>query len=297
MQQKNKYIIITSAYNEAENIGKCIQSVLKQTIQPAEWIIIDNGSTDCTSNIIQQYQAKFPLIKLLFKTKEKSIVSGYHAINNFYYGMSMINTNSYDYICNLDADIVIDRNDYYEYQILKMQKDETIGITTGITYYYDKNGNKKMVRHHPWHTTGALKFYRKECFESLGIMHPDMGWDGADEMKAMCRGWKTITYYQLEVNHFGKIKDLNRKKSRDYHFNRGFSIYRRGYPLWYIIVKALQTILRNSFASSLSLIEGYSKGMFAKESRTLTKTEVKYLRRFHLVRLIKKLTGINSQKL
>lgn len=287
MQQNSKYILITSAYNEAENIGKCIQSVLKQTVLPLEWIIIDNGSTDTTSDIIEQYKAGFPFITLLFKQKENFAVSGYHAIINFYFGLSNIKSISYDYIGNLDADIVIDRNDYYEYQINQMQSDNKIGITTGMTYYYDEHGNKNLVWHNSWHTTGALKFYRKECLESLGTMTPDFGWDGADEMKAMSRGWKTITYYQLLVNHLGKIKDLNRKKSTEYHFNRGFSIFRRGYPIWYLIIKAFQTLIRNSFASSQSLIRGYWRGWLLKEPKILDNSEVKFLRRFQFSRLIK----------
>ena len=63
--------------------------------------------------------------------------------------------------------------------------DDKIGITTGVTYYYDEKGEKRIVWHNPWHTTGALKFYRRACFDSLGKMEPDLGWDGADEMKAM----------------------------------------------------------------------------------------------------------------
>lgn len=287
MSDKNNYILITYAFNEAENIGLCIESVLKQTMKPTEWVIIDNGSTDDTSEIIKKYIGIAPFIKLYFKEREIYNISGYHAIINFYFGLSKIETNNYKFLGNLDADIVLDREDYYEYQIEQMNLDPKLGITTGITYYYDKNGNKRLVWHNEWHTTGALKFYRRECFESLGKIEPDLGWDGVDEMKAMARGWKTKTFYDLQVNHLGKIRDLNRQKDSKYHYNRGLSIYRRGYPFWYLIIKMFQTLKENSILSALSLLKGFLMGVIKKENKILSKAEIKFLRKFHFKRIFK----------
>jgi glycosyltransferase involved in cell wall biosynthesis len=287
MLLKNNYILVTSAYNEEQNISKCIESVLKQTILPTEWIIINNGSSDNTGEIVKNYSDKFPFIKLVFKEKVEFKISGYHAILNFYYGLNKLENNLYNFLGNLDADIVIDRPDYYEYQMEKMVADDKIGITTGVTYYFDLDGNKQLVWHNPWHTTGGLKFYKRECFESLGIMTPDFGWDGADEMKAMSRGWKTITFFHLEVNHLGKLRDLDRQKNREYHFNRGFSIFRRGYPYWYIIIKVLQTLKESSYSSSRALLEGYWSGLVSREPKILNQQEIRFLRKFHFLRLFK----------
>lgn len=287
MPIKTSYVLITSALNEAENISRCIESVLKQSILPSEWIIIDNGSTDNTSEIIKKYATNDQFIKLFYKEKENYNVSGYHAIINFYFGLSKITRQSYDFIGNLDADIILDRADYYEYQIDKMNSENNLGITTGVTYYFELNGSKKLVWHNSWHTTGALKFYRRECFESLGKMAPDFGWDGADEMKAMAKGWKTITFFDLEVNHLGKLRDLDRQKDDQFHFNRGFSIYRRGYPFWYVLIKSFQTLKENSYSSFVSLLKGYWSGLISKEPKILNKEEIIYLNKFQLTRLLK----------
>lgn len=288
MPKKTNYVLITSAFNEAENISRCIESVLKQSILPSEWIIIDNGSTDNTSEIIKKYATTVQFIKLYYKEKENYNVSGYHAIINFYFGLSKIEEKFYNFIGNLDADIILDRADYYEYQIDKMNSENNLGITTGVTYYFELDGSKKLVWHNSWHTTGALKFYRSECFESLGKMEADFGWDGADEMKAMAKGWQTKTFFELEVNHLGKLRDLERQKGSQFHFNRGFSIYRRGYPFWYIVIKVWQTLKEYSFSSALSLFNGFIKGITSHKPKILTKEEIKFLRKFHFDRLFKK---------
>jgi len=286
MQETNEYILITSAYNESNNIRHCIESVLRQSILPLEWIIIDNGSTDNTCKIIKTFLSSYPFIKIYYKPYEMYKVSGYHALINFYFGLSKVKSKAYKYLGNLDADIVIDNSNYYEYQMGKMNNDRKIGITTGVTYYYDNNGKKHLINHKPWHTTGALKFYRRDCFESLGKMSPDLGWDGADEMKAMSRGWKTITFYQLQVNHLGKIKALEREKNEIYYYNRGFSIFRRGYPIWYIIIKAFQTLKAHPSIFAVSLLKGYFKGFLSNQPNILTKKEIRFLRKFHLSRLL-----------
>jgi len=288
MPIKTNYVLITSAFNEAENISRCIESVLKQSILPSEWIIIDNGSTDNTTEIIKKYATTAQFIKLFYKEKEDYNVSGYHAIINFYFGLSKIEEKFYNFIGNLDADIILDRTDYYEYQIDKMNSENNLGITTGVTYYFELDGSKKLVWHNSWHTTGALKFYRRECFESLGEMAPDFGWDGADEMKAMAKGWKTVTFFELEVNHLGKLRDLKRQKNSQFHFNRGFSIYRRGYPYWYIVIKIFQTFKEYSYSAALYLLKGYWNGISMKENKILSTEEIKFLRKFHFERIFSK---------
>ena len=45
---QGSYIIITPAFNEENNIRRTIESILKQTVLPLEWIIVNDGSTDST---------------------------------------------------------------------------------------------------------------------------------------------------------------------------------------------------------------------------------------------------------
>lgn len=285
MQANKKYILLTSAYNEELLLEKTILSVLKQSILPEEWVIVDNGSTDGTSQIVSNYSNLYPWIKLAQKAKVDYGISGYHAVPNFYFGLDHIDVKDYTFLGNLDADIEIDRNDYYEYQINKMNEDPLIGVCTGITYYYNKEGNKQIVMHAPWHTTGGLKFYRRSCFEDIGGLVADMGWDGIDEMKAMSRGWKSTTFFELEVNHHGKLRDLSRQSHSLYWSNRGYSIYRRGYSVIFILTKIFSTIFHEGLSPAISLFKGFFKGFIKRDPKVMSKEEIRFLRNFQLKRL------------
>ena len=54
-----KILIITPAFNEEKHLQLLINSVVKQSVVPDEWIIVDDRSTDATSNVIQQAKIKF----------------------------------------------------------------------------------------------------------------------------------------------------------------------------------------------------------------------------------------------
>ena len=62
-----KYLIITPVRNEEKYIEYTIKSVLQQTVKPEEWIIVDDGSTDNTSSIIDEYSRKYDWIKTVIE--------------------------------------------------------------------------------------------------------------------------------------------------------------------------------------------------------------------------------------
>jgi poly-beta-1,6-N-acetyl-D-glucosamine synthase len=288
MPNSNKYILLTSAFNEESFISRCIESVIKQTVLPLQWVIVDNGSTDNTAKIIKSYVQKYPWITYSFKERINYGISGYHAVPNFYYGLDFINENDYQYLGNLDADLELDHNDYYEFLLREFGKNPQLGIATGVTYYFDKRGKKIVVWHESWHTTGGLKFYNRNCFDSMDGLVADMGWDGIDEIKAMSRGWISMTYFNLEVNHLAKFRDLERQKGIQYWLNRGTSIYRRGYPLWFILLRSLKVIPEDGIKAAFSLLKGFVIPLMFKKTKIINKSDQKFLRLFLIHRLFKK---------
>ena len=107
------YVIVTPAFNEADYIGKTINSVLGQTIRPLIWLIVDDGSEDDTAKVIQQYATDYKWIQYMYRTKESGqsyYVSNVHAIMAGYEQVKAVN---YDFLAVLDADISLPKN-YYE---------------------------------------------------------------------------------------------------------------------------------------------------------------------------------------
>lgn len=279
------YIVITSAYNEAKNISKTAESVIKQTVLPILWLIIDDGSTDETYKIALRFENDYPWIKVLKKPKEK-FEFGEHAVRCFYYGYDKVkNDIEYKYIVKLDADIVLDRSDYFEYQINKFESNSRLGITSGITYYYSTNKEKKLVKHPHWRTTGALKMYRKECFQKIGGLVPIYGWDGLDDYKARYCGFITKTFFDLEVNHLEKKRDLSRNHKLQTAFNRGVSYYIRGYSPVFVFLKFFQFVIKGHPSLGIQYVKGYIMSYFRKTSKVVTKDEQKFIRSFFYKRL------------
>lgn len=99
-------MLITPARNEEAYIVKTIQSLINQTILPKKWIIVSDGSTDRTDDIVKRYEANYDFIQLLRREPDTSrnFASKVYAIQA---GFKLLNGIEYDFIGNLDADVSI----------------------------------------------------------------------------------------------------------------------------------------------------------------------------------------------
>lgn len=282
------YLLITSAYNEQDTIELVINSVAKQTILPVYWIIVNDGSTDKTEYIISNYVKKYNWIRLLNKKNDKIGIPGQHAMINFYYALNGFKTEmEFNFIGHLDADIILDREDYYEFLLKKMINDESLGIASGITYYMNDKNEKTLIKSQIWHTVGGLKFYRKECFEKISPIPADIGWDGIDEYKAMYQGWKTLKFYELEANHLGKSRDLIRNASTKQYYYYGKSAYRRGRTFLYLLLKIWQILKKKTMKVVFLYVKGYFVALINRESKLHSKEEIEFVRDFDRKRIMK----------
>ncbi len=282
-----KYVIITSVYNEEKYLSSCIESVIRQTILPLEWIIIDDNSTDSSPQIILEYSMKYCWIKKI-NYKGERYKFGEHVGKNFALGLAKLSRLGYDILVKFDGDLCIDRVDYFERLLKEFAFNEKLGIISGITYY-NNNGIKEIAWHPEWRTTGALKMYRKQCYDDIGGILPIYGWDGIDDYKAMYRSWQTRTFYELEVNHLGKEKDWDRHKNNKIFFYKGSSYYIRGYSFPYVFLRSIKTAREHSFVSALLYVLGFIYSGFKKQNKVVSYDEQKFIRSFQHQRILKAL--------
>ena len=59
------YVLITPARNEEAYIEKTIRSVISQTVLPKKWVIVSDGSTDQTDDIVKKYVSKNTWMELV----------------------------------------------------------------------------------------------------------------------------------------------------------------------------------------------------------------------------------------
>ena len=163
------YAIITPAHNEESYIRFTLDSVVAQTVQPTQWIIVDDGSTDGTGAIVRNYTSQFPGIRLL--TLENRVRErGGKVIRAFNAGLDLVDA-EYEFIVKLDADLSLD-NDYFEKLLYQFKINPKLGIASGGCY--QREGNEwRLEPAANDHARGLSKVYRKECFQDInGLKFP-----------------------------------------------------------------------------------------------------------------------------
>ncbi|MFX0199832.1 MAG: glycosyltransferase, partial [Candidatus Hodarchaeota archaeon] len=163
--QKNSYVLITPARNEQDYIQKTIESVVSQTILPEKWVIVSDGSTDHTDEIVSHYAAKHDFIQFIRVSEhiQRNFWSKVHAFNA---GYEQIKNTEYKFLGNLDADVSFNSN-YYENVLLRFQTNPKLGIAGGIILEL-LNGqyvNQKLSLNS---VAGAIQLFRRECYQDIG---------------------------------------------------------------------------------------------------------------------------------
>lgn len=193
------YVIITPVRDEEEHLAKTIDSVARQAIGPAEWVIVDDGSTDTTGTIIDDAATKYPWIRAVHRTNRGFRKSGGGVVEAFNDGYARIQTQDWQYIVKLDGDLTF-APDYFERCFSYFDREPELGIGGGAIY--NMIADKPVLESGPrFHVRGATKIYRRECWSMIDGFHPAPGWDTLDEVKAQMHGWKTQTFPDLQLLH------------------------------------------------------------------------------------------------
>lgn len=172
---------------------RTLDSMVAQTIQPSLWIIVDDGSTDATPQILAEYEAKHTWIKVVQKPDRGHRAVGPGVIEAFYAGYDTVNADDYAYLCKLDLDLDLPPR-YFEGLIEKMEQDPRLGTCSGKAWYTDSNGGVVWEKMGDEMSVGASKFYRTACFKQMGGFVREVMWDGLDCHKLRFLGWKAASF-------------------------------------------------------------------------------------------------------
>jgi cellulose synthase/poly-beta-1,6-N-acetylglucosamine synthase-like glycosyltransferase len=177
--------LLTAARNEAAYLGHTIQAVAKQSILPACWVIVDDGSFDCTSGVIEAFSRKLDFLRYVRRTKD-DVRRDFRAKSEaLHLGWQQLRELSFDYVGVLDADTEVPP-DYYERVIELMKRDWHLGIAGGWVWekshgeWRPRRGNRERS------VPGACQVFRRACFEAIGGM-PALRYGGEDTLESACR--------------------------------------------------------------------------------------------------------------
>jgi biofilm PGA synthesis N-glycosyltransferase PgaC len=187
------YVIVSPGRNEAKFMRRTLDSVIAQTHRPALWVIVDDGSTDESPEILADYAARHDWIRVVRREDRGHRAVGSGVIDAFYAGWETVDPERYAYLCKLDLDLDLPER-YFEGLIEKMEADPRLGTCSGKAYYIDGSGNRVWERMGDEMSVGASKFYRRACFEDIGGFVREVMWDGLDCHMVRWKGWRAQSF-------------------------------------------------------------------------------------------------------
>jgi len=293
-----RYILVTPVKNEERSLPDLIQSVANQTIMPALWVIVDDGSTDQTSNIIKESKEKYDWIKSVSLKESprdlgKHISQVYREGFDFSINYCKVHEIKYEYIGIADADIILS-TDFFDRLIEKFEKNSKLGLASGGIYYNYNNelilekGREDLPR-------GGARMFRRKCFEDVGGYSITYAPDSIANIKAKLRGW--------EIKQFEEIKATQtRRTSTAEGFWKGYWI--KGATSYFVnispcfaMLKSLKYLFNRPYYIGLAYFWGYFSSFLRKQERIddaeireyYHKTKLQEVRRYYFDQLKSKI--------
>jgi biofilm PGA synthesis N-glycosyltransferase PgaC len=186
-EMSRRYVLITPCRDEAEHLPTTIETVARQTVPPARWVIVDDGSTDGTPSILADAAARYDFLHVVTRTDRGGRSVGPGVIEAFYAGLEAVDLDDYEYLCKLDGDLDLPR-DYFQRVIERFENDAYLGNFSGKSYVRE-NGRLVSERLGDENAVGAAKFYRAACFRDIGGFVRKVSWDGIDGHMCRLHGW------------------------------------------------------------------------------------------------------------
>jgi biofilm PGA synthesis N-glycosyltransferase PgaC len=277
-----QYVIVTPVRDEEKYVEATIKSVAGQTILPSEWVIVDDGSTDNTGKIIDQYATQFPWMNVVHRLNRGYRKSGGGVVEAFYEGYNALRRRDWEFIVKLDGDLTFSP-DYFERCFEHFSGEPQLGIGGGEIYHH--LGEKLKLEENPrFHVRGATKIYRKDCWEAIGGLWAAPGWDTIDEVKANMLGWKTSSFPELRLLHHrftGTAEGLLRDRVK-----HGMACYVTGYHPLFVSAKCVARLVQRPYViGAAAILYGFLKGHLTGAPRVSDIRMIGYLRTQQLRRL------------
>ncbi|HTG67070.1 MAG TPA: glycosyltransferase family 2 protein [Flavobacterium sp.] len=279
------YYIVIPAHNEEEFISLTLESLVSQTLLPKKIVIVNDNSTDKTAEIVEAFAKDNPFITLVEKKSSAIHLPGSKVIQAFQKGFESLDA-EYDVIVKLDADLIFPNN-YFETITKHFNSDPTIGMVGGFCYI-EKNGDWILENlTDKDHIRGALKAYRKETFEQIGGLKPQMGWDTVDELLCKFYNWKVVTDASLKVKH---LKPTGANYNKTARYKQGEAFYTLGYGFWITsIASAKLSFMKKKPLLFFDYINGFLKAKSEKKPLMVTAAQAKFIRNYRLKKMKEKL--------
>jgi poly-beta-1,6-N-acetyl-D-glucosamine synthase len=278
------YVLITPARNEAQFIELTLKSVVAQTVRPLKWIIVSDGSTDGTDEIVSKYADQHGWIELVRmpERRERHFAGKVHAFNA---GYSKAKDLVFEAIGSLDADASFE-DSYFAFLLQKLAEDASLGlIGTAFREVSQERYDYRFVGLE--HVTGIVQLFRRACYEDIGGYVAVQGGavDRIANIAARLKGWKTRTFAEKIYLHHRQMGTAQQGVLMS-RFRDGAKDYSVGsHPLWESFRTVYQMTRRPLVLGGLMLASGYMWSFLRRAERPVSPEMVKFHRREQMLRL------------
>ena len=286
---RSPYVLVTAARNERDYLQLTLDSVVAQTFRPQMWVIVSDGSTDGTDDVVRSYATRHSFLHLcrIDAAAERNTAAKVDAINM---GIKALAKTGYAYIGNLDADVSFGER-YFETLIGRFQSDAKLGVIGGRIFELDARGRPREAKASMESVAGAVQFFRRECFDQIGGYRPLAGGmeDGLAEISARYYGWKSRSYPDLPVVHHREVGTVGRSVY-EARFKSGVTEYTMGFGFAYHVLRALARIVERPYLIGTPLIiSGYLWAQLSRKPKVVPDVLIGFIRREQILRLVSRL--------
>ena len=252
------YLIVSPGRNEAQYMRRTLDSVIAQTERPARWIIVDDGSTDDSPEILAEYAARHDWITVIRREDRGHRAVGPGVIDAFYAGLDTVTLDDFTYLCKLDLDLDLPEG-YFETLMSHMEADPRIGTCSGKAYFRNRHGAMVSENIGDEMSLGMTKFYSVPCFRQIGGFVNEVMWDGIDCHKARQLGWTPVSWDIPELR-FEHLRPMGSSHQNIYTGRRrhGFGQYYMGSDPFYFTATAIRKMAYPPYVlGGLATLQGY----------------------------------------
>lgn len=278
----SNYVIISPCRNEAEFMRNTLDSVVDQSILPKLWVIVDDGSTDATPDILVEYANKYPFIKIVTRQNRGHRSVGPGVIEAFYEGLDTVDLKQFDFLCKLDLDLIMPPR-YFEILIGRMNEEPRLGNCSGKPYFIDKLTGKLVSEGcGDENAIGASKFYRRECFEEIGGFIRQVIWDGIDGHRCRQLGWIAMSWDEEDIR-FTHLRPMGSSQQNIIvgRMRHGFGQYFMGTSFIYMFVSVIYRMTRPPIVvGGVAMMWGYLKSWITQVPRFEDKKLSAFIRQY-----------------
>ena len=253
-----RYVVISPCRNEAEFMRRTLDSMVAQTETPGLWVIVDDGSTDETPEILAEYAAQHDWIKVVPKPDRGHRAVGPGVIEAFYVGLDEVALEDFDFLCKLDLDLDLPPR-YFSILMDRLEANPRIGTCSGKAYFHNASGELVSEGIGDEMSLGMTKFFSVACFQQIGGFVREVMWDGIDCHKARQLGWTPTSWDEPDLR-FEHLRAMGSSQKSVFTGRRrhGFGQYYMGTHPLFLFASAINKMRTPPYVlGGLAIAQGY----------------------------------------